>query len=174
VDSVDALLAELVETLPTTPAVVVNDRWDVLASNALARAISPSLAVGVNLAEATFVNLSAHRTLPQWKDVSARMVGLLKETISASGDGDSRAERLRAELARRSADFSRAWSDGAVPDEYALDVTMDHPVVGRIAITYELLRVTDAAQTLIMGHAEPGSVSERRLFELAALTDPAS
>ncbi|SFR66749.1 hypothetical protein SAMN05428970_0091 [Agromyces sp. CF514] len=171
-DGIAPLLAELVAALPTTPAIVVDGRWDVIASNALAQAVSPSLTAGVNLAEATFDNLSAHRTLPQWQDVSARMAGLLKESVSAAGDARSRAEGLRADLAGRSADFARAWNDATVPAEYALEVTMDHPDVGRIEITYELLRVPDADQTLILGHVAPGSLSERRLYELAAHLDP--
>jgi hypothetical protein len=167
-DSVDLLLAELLDSVPTTPAVIVNERWDVIASNALARAVSPSFRVGVNLAEATFVNDSAHQTLPQWGDVSDRMVGLLKEAIDTSTDDESRVETLRAALAERSADFARAWSEGTTPSEYALAVPMDHPDVGRIEITYEILRVADSTQTLVMGHVEPGSTSEQRLFELAA------
>jgi hypothetical protein len=171
-DSVDLLLAELLDSVPTTPAVVVNARWDVIASNALARAISPSFQVGVNLAEATFVNSSAHQTLPQWGYVSQRMVGLLKEALDESADDDSRVEKLRAALTERSDDFARAWSQGSTPVGYALAVPMDHPEVGRIEITYEVLRVPDSTQTLVMGHVEPGSSSEQRLFELAARIEP--
>ncbi|NQX36437.1 hypothetical protein [Herbiconiux sp. VKM Ac-2851] len=159
----DPLLAELIESLPTTPAIVADERFDVVASNALARAVSPSLAVGVNLAEATFVNLSAHRTLPQWDEVSTRMVELLKE----AADSEHLAT-LRAELARHSAEFAIAWREGTLPSSYALDVTMDHPDVGRLDITYELLRLPDTRQIVVMGHTVPGSESEQRLFELAA------
>jgi hypothetical protein len=167
-DSVDLLLAELLEAVPTTPAVVVNQRWDVIASNAVARAVSRSFSVGVNLAEATFIDGSAHETLPRWEKVSERMVGLLKEAIDESEAGDSRVDVLRAALVERSADFERVWNEYQPPIEYALTIPMDHPEVGRIEITYELLRVPHSTQTLVMGHVEPGSTSEQRLFELAA------
>jgi hypothetical protein len=164
---VDPLLAELIESLPTTPAVVTNERFDVIASNALARAVSPSLMVGVNLAKATFVNLSAHRTLPQWNEVSIRMVELLKEATEAhlsqvGRDPDARQlATLRAELSLHSAEFSKAWSEGTLPGSYALTVAMDHPDV----------RVPDARQIVVMGHTVPGSESEQRLFRLAARND---
>lgn len=174
---VDPLLAELIESLLTTPAVVTNERFDVIASNALARAVSPSLAVGVNLAEATFDNLSAHRTLPQWNEVSVRMVELLKEAAADADRTGPDAERfamLRAELTLHSEEFAIAWRDGTLPSSYALNVTMDHPDVGRLDITYELLRLSDTKQLVVMGHTVPGSESEQRLFRLAAHDHTAS
>lgn len=171
----DPLLAELIESLPTTPAVVADEAFHVLASNALARAVSPSLTAGVNLAEATFVNLSAHRTLPRWEEVSIRMVELLKEATECTSERtDAGAEQLatlRAELAEHSAEFSTAWQDGTLPSSYALEVSMDHPDVGRLEITYEVLRLTDSRQIVVMGHTVPGSESEKRLFQLAARID---
>ncbi|MDM4761602.1 hypothetical protein QT381_01085 [Galbitalea sp. SE-J8] len=170
-DPVDSLLAELVESLPTTPAVLVNARWDVIASNPVARAVSPRLAVGVNLAEATFIDESARRTLPEWREVSRRMVALLKHQLEQTDAGDPRVHGLRNDLARRSDDFSRAWHDDDRPDAFAVDIVMDHPDVGRMELGYELLRVPGTDQTLVLGHAAPGSDSERRLFELVARLD---
>src|SRR4051812_28810713 len=154
--AVDPLLAELIESLPTTPAVVTNEHFDVIASNALARAVSPSLTAGVNLAQATFANVSAHQTLPSWNEVSARMVELLKEAADAErpGAGSARFAALRAELAARSTEFASAWKEGTTPDSYALEVSMDHPEVGRLDITYELLRLSGARQIVVMGHTE--------------------
>ncbi|TXK19319.1 hypothetical protein [Homoserinibacter sp. GY 40078] len=166
------MLAELVESLTTTPAVVVNGSWDVIASNVLARAISPSFTVGTNLASALFDNERARRTLPRWGEVSARMVSLLKEAHHDSSPDDTRIDRLRTELERRSEEFRRAWSEGVLPDDYALHVPMDHPEVGRLTITYEVMRVPDSDSSLVIGHAEPGSTSEKRLFELVSKGEP--
>ena len=171
---VDPLVAELIDSLPTTPAVVTNERFDVIASNAVARAVSPSLTAGVNLAEATFVNLSARETLPRWSEVSVRMIELLKEAVADPDRAGHNAERfteLRAELTLRSTDFAIAWRNGTLPSSYALDVSMDHPDVGRLDITYELLRLPDSRQLVVMGHTVPGSESEQRLFWLAAHSD---
>jgi len=168
---VDPLVAELIDSLPTTPAVVTNERFDVIASNALARAVSPSLTAGVNLAEATFVNLSARETLPRWSEVSVRMIELLKEAVADPAPVGPDAERfaeLRAELTLRSTAFEIAWRNGTLPSSHALDVSMDHPHVGRLEITYELLRLPDSRQLVVMGHTVPGSESEQRLFWLAA------
>ena len=141
VQAVDPLLAELIDSLVTTPAIVTDEHFKVIGSNALARAVSPSLAVGVDLAEATFVNRSAHRTLADWDLVSARMAELLREA---------------------------AGEIGGLPPSHALAVRMDHPEVGMLEITYELMRLSGTAQSVIMGHTEPGSASEQRLFALAA------
>lgn len=175
--SIDPLLAELLDSLASTPAVVVNERWDVLASNGIARAISPSLRVGVNLAEATFVGLSARRTLPAWGEVAARMAALLREAFEAPstsphGDNAASVADLRDRLSRRSSEFAVAWGEGETPGDYALEVTMDHPEVGRLEITYEVLRVPGAAQTLVIGHAVPGSPTELRLLDLAERMGP--
>jgi len=174
--AIDPLLAELIESLPTTPAIVTNEHFDVLASNALARAVSPSLNAGVNLAEATFVNLSAHRTLADWDQVSTRMIELLHEATHAStrqSDPDpGRLSSLRAELALHSAEFAKAWSAGTLPSSHALEVKMEHPDVGVLEITYELMRLPDTRQIVVMGHTVPGSESEQRLFRLAARADP--
>ncbi|WP_062464839.1 MmyB family transcriptional regulator [Demequina soli] len=146
-EQVDALLAEFVESLALTPAAVVDARWDVVASNALARAVSPSLAVGTNLAEATLLGGSARRTLREWDVVATRMADLLARPLSRDDD---------------------------TTPLHGLTVAMEHPEVGRLDLTYELLRVTGAEQTVILGHAAVASESERRLLTLAARLGPAA
>ncbi|WP_062291970.1 MmyB family transcriptional regulator [Demequina phytophila] len=168
---IDALLAEFVESLPATPAAVVDHRWDVVASNAVARAVSPHFTVGRNLAAATFLAESARRTLPEWGQVADRMAGLLAQPLALSEAAVSDAGRLREELARRGVELAAAPPELPATG-HALTVTMEHPVVGRMVLTYELLRVTGADQTVILAHAERGTASEERLLRLARQDDP--
>ncbi len=167
-EAVDPLVVELIESLATTPAFVANEQSVVLASNSIARAVTPTFTVGTNLARATFVDPVARAVLPRWQDASDHMVARLKETIGAGSDARRDLEELVAELSSRSAEFSDAWASEGTELEYVVALAIDHPQVGLIDITYRSLQLPAGGQTLVLGHVEPGSASEARLFQLAA------
>ncbi|TFC01033.1 hypothetical protein E3O42_11180 [Cryobacterium adonitolivorans] len=169
-EHVDHLVVEMIESLPTTPAFVADEKFEVLSSNRLALAISPSFRVGTNLARATFQDPSAHDTLPQWSDAASQLVAILKRTAASAAPAPG-LEELLGELSSRSAQFSVAWASESIPIDYEFVLVMDHPQVGLLEITFQHLRLPDSTQTLVLGHVAPGSKSERRLFALAGLIE---
>jgi hypothetical protein len=166
---VDPLVIEWIDSLTTIPAFVRNSSFDILASNRIARALTASFTVGTNTARATFFDPNAKRWLPHWEDVSAQVVALLKDEVKDSGAEDAM-RKLVGELSSRSSQFSAAWAASTELVDYATPVVMDHPQVGRLDITFQHLDLPkETDQTLVLAHVIPGSPSEARLFELAAL-----
>ncbi|RFA20068.1 MmyB family transcriptional regulator [Subtercola boreus] len=170
-NTVDPLVVEMILGLPTTPAFVANELFDVLASNPIARAVTPKFAVGMNLARAAFIDPLGHEGMLEWDRISDHMVGLLKENLATSADVLP-LERLLSELASGNSGFTGAWASAVIPVDYVVALTMDHPKVGRMAVTYQPLRLPATGQTLVLGNVEPGSESEERLFRLAATLGP--
>ena len=65
-ERVPASIEQLMASWPGTPAFVQNRYMDVLAANALAYALSPSLAPGVNLVRSAFLDPEVRARLRDW------------------------------------------------------------------------------------------------------------
>jgi hypothetical protein len=75
---------------------------------------------------------------------------------------------LIGELSVKSELFRKLWADHEVRDKTHGRKVLHHPLVGRLALDYESLRLPDSDQVLITYTAEPGSESETSLRLLAS------
>ena len=90
----------------------------------------------------------------------------------ASGDqpGDRLLAELIGELSIRSADFARIWATHPVAECLHSVREYDHPLVGRMTVNEESLRLPDdPGQRIIFSGAVPGSASAERLRLLDSL-----
>jgi transcriptional regulator with XRE-family HTH domain len=162
-------IERLIASWTTTPAWVHGRHLDILAANALASALSPIFTTGVNQVRAIFLDPGARTLWRDWMGLAEAVVARLR--VLAGGDlDDPRLSDLVAELSVRSDEFRRLWTCQDIQVPTARPTIFDHPVVGTLELQPERLAILGAeGQLLIVCHAEPGSLSEQRLLQLARI-----
>jgi transcriptional regulator with XRE-family HTH domain len=160
----------LIASWSTTPAFVQGRYMDVLAANAMASALAPTVLVpGVNIVRATFGDPAVRSLLGEWETAARGAVARLRGLAGAAVD-DPCLTALVEELSSSSAEFRDLWARHEVDVPAAPTRTVDHPLVGRIALLAETLAITAAeGQHLIVYHAQPGSSSAGALARLAGI-----
>lgn len=175
--ALDGPVRWLIDSVTLSAVFLRNGRLDVLATNALARALhapmfdSPTT-VGdrANFARFHFLDPTARDFFVDWEGGASATVALLR--AEAGREPDDRALReLIGELSTRSHDFTRLWSSHEVRTRHEGLKRLRHPVVGDIELTYQSAELADpnrAARNLNLYTAEPGTPHEDRLKLLAS------
>ncbi len=162
-------LVRLMEAWPATPALVLGPALDVLARNALARALFGGLAEQDNLARMTFSDPGARRFYVDWGLAAEATVASLRASAAAHPD-DPRVAALVAELETSSPAFADLWARQDVRGKRRDSKRLDHPDVGRLELSYETFDVRSApGQQLVVYQGEPGSRSAQALALLGSL-----
>ncbi|NHC16118.1 helix-turn-helix transcriptional regulator [Motilibacter deserti] len=166
--AVHQLLASLVDH----PAFVVGRRTDILASNALARALMTDwerLPVRQrNYTRWVLLDPDARAAYLDWRSVAADVVGTLRLYAGRHPD-DPQLNELVGELTLQSPEFRRWWDDHRVHERTHGTKRMHHPQIGDITISYEALALPgDPDQTLFVYTTDPGSASQDNLRLLAS------
>jgi transcriptional regulator with XRE-family HTH domain len=172
------------ETVPTgirqlldaleLPAFVENRRFDVLAANRLATALSPTIRPGENRLRSIFLDRREQDLYPEWDRAIVGMVAAFRSSLGTAVD-DPRAVRLVGELSLASEPFRRLWARHDVKPLAGEPARLRHPEVGPLELRREKLSVGDTdGQLLVIYHAEPGSESARSLALLGSLATAAT
>ena len=162
-------LARLMEAWPATPALVIGPALDVLARNALARALFGGLAEQDNLARIVFSDPGSRRFYVDWQRSAEATVASLRASAAAF-PGEPRVVALVAELEASSPAFAELWAHQDVRGKRRDAKRLDHPDVGRLELSYETFDVRSApGQQLVVYQAEPGSRSAQGLALLGSL-----
>jgi transcriptional regulator with XRE-family HTH domain len=152
-------VAELLAQLPM-PAFVTGRCLDVLASNSLAVALSPSFARGKNVLREVFLSPADHALHLDWDRATAGVVGGLRG--SADPD-DPRLASLVGELSIKSERFRTLWARADVGHRRGGTSHLMHPEVGDLVLRQSKFQVPDTeGQQLVVYHAEPGTDSAER------------
>ncbi|MCG7209346.1 helix-turn-helix domain-containing protein [Streptomyces arenae] len=160
-------VVQLVTALPL-PALVEGRRFDVLAVNSLATALSPRFTVGANRLRDTFLDPAEQALHPDWENAGAGMVAGFRRSVGTDTD-DPGVIDLVGELSLASPHFSRLWARHDVAGCTGAAKDLDHPRVGRLRLHRERLDISGTTgQTLVVYHPEPGSDSAEKLALLAA------
>ena len=155
-----------------TPAFVLGRRMDVLATNAMARALLCDFD-GLeprerNHARWVFLNPLARERYVDWEAIARENVASLRLFAGQYPDDPALTE-LIGELTVKSPEFSRWWSEHDVLQRSHGIKRYRHPIAGELEIHYEALVLSgDADQLLFIYSVEPGSVSARGLDLLAS------
>lgn len=159
----------------TVPALVQNERLDVLAANALGRALYPMEESGpepFNSSRFLFLDPRSHEFFRDRGAVVRNNVALL-HAAAAKNPNDESLVALIGELSTRSAEFRQAWADQNVlryrvgPKRYL------HPLVGELDFTYETFTMPAyPGLTMLVYNVEPRSATAEALRLLGSWTAP--
>ncbi|OMI84837.1 transcriptional regulator [Streptomyces sp. M1013] len=172
----------MVDAMTMAPAFVRNGRLDIVASNALCRALyAPMFASGTtgergcaNFPRYFFLDPGSPDFFVDWEEGARATVAVLR--AEAGREPHDRALReLVGELSTLSPDFRTMWASHDVRIRHEGVKRLDHPEVGRLEMTFRSLDLPlpqRAVHDLIVYTAEPGTPSEDRLKLLASWTAP--
>ena len=150
------------------PAIVANRYQDVLAANAIARALSPGFAPGQNFLRWRLVEPAAREFFVDWDEATDVAVSGLREVAGSASD-DPRMRALIDELSAASARFRELWARADVGYRVGI-IHVRHPQVGDLYLHRNRLSVPHSGgQHLLIYRAEPGSESARAFEALRSL-----
>ncbi|MFC5261942.1 helix-turn-helix transcriptional regulator [Kribbella qitaiheensis] len=173
-EHVSAGVSGLIDSWPTTPALVHGRYMTTLAANSMAIALSPFFAPGVNILRAAFLEPEMRELYRDWDEMTAKAVAYLRSVIVPVMD-DPRVMELIGELSLHSDRFRTLWARQDVRQKTSGRTRLNHPQVGELDLHYEKLALPGApGQMLITYHAEVGSPSHEKLELLSHLAIPRS
>lgn len=151
----------LLDSMDHLPAVVFNGRFDILATNALGRAlIAPMYDLPGRTNSARFLFLDEPRArdlFPEWDRITADTVAMLRIEAGRHPDDPDLTE-LIGQLATRSTEFRTRWATNDVRIHRAGTKTFRHPLIGEITLPYETLRIDAASSQILSVYTpQPGS-----------------
>lgn len=163
----DPGLLRLMTALDHLPVVLLGQRTEVLAANALLAAVLRPLAPGTSFVRFLFLDPLARERIVNWEHFAATAVAALRRDLGRHPH-DARLRDLVAEL-RRDADVERWWVDHAVRDYASVAKQIAHPVAGDLAFDIEIVSPPhDPDQRLVVYTAQPDSRTARVLPMLAS------
>jgi hypothetical protein len=156
----------------TAPAIVGNNRLDLLAANHLGRAMYSDVHADPgnppNFARFTFLDSAARRFYPDW-DLAADMAVANLRTAAGKDPHDKGLHDLVGELSTRSDDFRRRWGAHNVRTHGTGVKQFHHHIVGDLTLAYESLDLrADPDLTMTIYAAEPDSPTAHALTLLAS------
>jgi hypothetical protein len=162
----------VLEAMVDVPAFVRNGRLDVLATNALARALYAPVfdnsANRGNLGRFRFLDDAAGEFYPDWHDSAGSVVDLLRAE-AARDPYQPELTELIGELSTRSEEFGARWAARGAGPRHTGVKRFRHPVVGELTLGFEAMPLpVDPGLTLVVFHAEPGTASHDGLRLLAS------
>ncbi|WP_229068436.1 helix-turn-helix transcriptional regulator [Actinoplanes sp. DH11] len=156
----------------TAPAIVVNQRQDLLAANLLGRAMYSDVyadpARVPNFGRFTFLDSAARRFYPDW-DLAADMTVANLRTAAGVDPHNKDLHDLVGELSTRSDEFRRRWGSHNVRIHGTGVKTFHHQAVGDLELHYESMGlIAEPGLVLTVYSAEPSSPTAQALALLAS------
>jgi len=162
----------------TVPAIIINDRFDVLALNPIAeRLFVPAAAVRLgewNLARFLFLTREGRHFYAEWDDTAAATTGQLRVAVSQHPKDQDLADLVQ-ELQAGSEAFRRLWSAGDVDVRTHGTKSFRHTALGTLTFAYQNFDLAgDSRQRLVTFTPALGSPTEAALQLLATWANPTS
>jgi len=171
-------LLRILDAMPGTPAYLRNGRFDILAANALGRALyspvfdSPLFAQRgpINTARFLFLDPAATAFWVDWNKGADDSVAFLRSEAGRSPH-DRVLTELIGELSTRSQEFASRWARHDVKFHRSGVKRLRHPVVGELALPYEAMDLpADPGLRLNIYTPQPDSPEQEALALLASWT----
>lgn len=167
-EAVGAATQALIDSWPHTAAFVHNRYLDVLASNALARALNPNYRAGVNSVITLLSDPAEQAFHVDWAGLAERSIALLR-SIGDTRIGDARLDAVVAEGSARSARFRELWDRRDVVRVGNGVHRLRHAEIGELELNYIRLPLTGSdGQSIFCYFATPGTPSADALERIGA------
>lgn len=159
-------LMHLLTKLDDTPACVVTDLGEILASNAMFDALSGGAPNYTGLDRYVvwrfFMNPDARRMFVEedWEALAHKHVADLR-AVSARRAGDKEIAPLLARLRAESEEFEKVWSEHRVAFKAPAIKRFVHPDVGVVAVHCETLATQKEGQHLMVYSPQPGPMPDK-------------
>ncbi len=162
-DSIGLLLPTLVH-----PAFIEGRYFDILATNAMAGALSPSMSVGRNQLLDVFLDPPEEALHQDWDGITECYASSLRQAVGTDTE-DPRFIELVGQLSLASPRFRKLWSRHDVGVQRGSLTRFIHPEVGALSLHRERLAISGTdGLTLVLYHAEAGSESAEKLALLGS------
>lgn len=165
-------LQRVLDGFPTSPAIVKNPTWDIVAWNMAAAAVLADYAAlpihERNVLRRLFGNPAARVSLPDWEENARFAIAVFRIDVARAG-GSAEADALIDELQTTSADFRRLYADMEVRSHGVGVKRLTHPEAGLLTFEYSAFAV-DGADGLTMIVFTPASSADAQRVE-AVLPD---
>jgi transcriptional regulator with XRE-family HTH domain len=157
----------ILDAMTGAPAFVQNGRLDVLATNPLGRALYSEMFADrvrpANHARFVFFNSRSHDFYADWERAANDTVAILRSEAGRD-PYDRNLSDLIGELSTRSDEFRTRWAAHNVHIHRSGTKHFHHPVVGDLALTFEMLELSaDTGLSILTYSAEAGTRSEEAL-----------
>ncbi len=165
----DPGLLRVMAALDHAPVLLLGHRGDVLARNALLRAVlGRPLEPGASFTRFLFLDPMARERIVNWADFAQASVAALRREAGRRPH-DARLEALIEELRVADHDVSRWWDDHGVRDYASVAKRIRHPTAGDLSFDIEIVSAPhEPDQRLVIYTAQPDSPTARILPILAS------
>jgi len=164
-------IRHLLDSMPGTPAYVVDAAYNVLAWNQLATHFIGNLSGEQDRNMIRWTFLRARRdvvwTDPDFVRFTRSIVADLRAAY-ARYPGDPGIDSLVTEMLALSPRFADMWAEHEVEVRGPMLKHVDHPLAGPLEFECQVLHIAETGQCLIAYCAAPGSATEAAFGELAA------
>lgn len=164
----------LLESVRPSPAYILSTVNDVLAANPEGLALMPGLGdwptARRNTIRYTFAHPTARTLFADWDRVARNSVAHLR---TAELSAPERVADLVAELSAASGDFAALWRRHDVWVKRGGDTAFQHPVIGAVTLSHDVLSTADGLRMLVF-QAAPGTAEHDALVLLAMTAETAS
>ncbi|MFD1938980.1 helix-turn-helix transcriptional regulator [Nonomuraea mangrovi] len=169
-----AEVRRLLDIVRPYPAYVLSRANDLLAANEQGMKLLPGIeqwpAAARNTARYTFLHPDARRVYGNWEEVAAATVAHLRAAAGAHPDAEE-LTGLIDELSVKSGEFAGLWERYDVRARTNGRKRFQHPVVGRMTLSYEVLTVARSeGHRLVVYQAEPGTPDHDAMMLLGLAT----
>jgi hypothetical protein len=169
-------VVDLLHRLPDAAAIVISATYEIIAWNHLATALMEDFSAfdrrDRNLVRRAF--LGPHQPGRRLYGVSdaeefVQSSAQHLRAVAARYPDDPEVSALVGELLDGSEEFARLWAAHEVAAAPTLCKTFEHPLVGPVTVTCDVLDITDRDQRVVIYTAAPGSPSEEALRLLSVV-----
>ncbi|MEU9198116.1 helix-turn-helix transcriptional regulator [Streptomyces hundungensis] len=169
----DSMLRVL-NSMSDCPAFIRNGRLDILATNALGRALysplyaSPRTAAQpVNIARFQFLDPAGRDFFPDWEQSVNTTVSLLR-TEAGRAPGDSDLTNLIGELVTRDDEFRTAWARHNVRLHVTGRKAFRHPVIGEVTLDFDAMELPAQPGLTLTAYSSPPHTPDHDRLQLLA------
>lgn len=165
-------LQYLLDVITDAPAMILNNRQDILAANPLGYALHVAMvdsdARPLNFSRFVFLDPEARNFYQDWQRAAHTNVAILRREAGRTPN-DRELAALIGELSMRSDDFRALWASHDVRRHYAGVKAFRHRVVGPLELHFQTLELTeDPGLALTIYPATPGGPTADALRVLAS------